>query len=58
MLLTCKVKAVTALIGPDRADAYPDLLPIRVSARVPLVGEEVRWCVWHSNVREGYDFYV
>src|SRR5262245_60933213 len=56
VLLTCKVKAVTIFVGPDRADAYPDLLPILVSARVPPVGEEVRWCVWHSNVREGYDF--
>jgi len=52
------VKAVTACVGPDRAEACPGLLTILVSASMPAVVEEVRWCVGHRNVSEGYDFSV
>ena len=45
-----EVKPLAAFIGPDRADARPDLLPVLVFARVPAVVEDIRWCVRHRNV--------
>jgi len=45
-----EVKPLAALVGPDRADARPDLLAVLVFARVPAVVEDIRWGVWHRNV--------
>ena len=36
-----KIKALAALVGPDRADARPDLPTLFVFARVPAVVEDI-----------------
>jgi hypothetical protein len=46
-IVPCEVESLAALIGPDRADARPNLLAILVFACVPAVIEDVGWCVWH-----------
>src|SRR5712691_1801734 len=45
-----EVKPLPAFIGPDRADARPDLLTLLVFPRASAVVEDIRWCVWHRNV--------
>ena len=49
-LIPGEVKPLAALVGPDRANARPDLLAVLVFARVPAVVEDIRWCIWHRNV--------
>lgn len=42
-------KLFAALVGPDRADARPDLLTGLVLPRASAMVEDIRWCVWHTN---------
>ena len=42
------IKPFAALIGPDRADARPDLLAVLVFARGLAVVEDIGWRVWHG----------
>src|SRR6266478_9483249 len=49
-VIPCEVKALAALVGPDRADARPNFLPLFVLTRASAVVEDIRWCVWHRNV--------
>ena len=52
------IKPLAALVGPDRADARPDLLPVLVFARAPTVVEDICWCVRHRNAVSATAFSV
>jgi hypothetical protein len=45
------IESLAIFVRPDRADAGPDFLTALVLARVPAVVEDIRWGVWHGNVR-------
>ena len=49
-ILPREVKALAALVGPDRADARPDFLASSVFACSLAVVEDIRWGVWHRNM--------
>src|SRR5262252_3064406 len=53
-VLGCNVEPDAAFVRPDCADRRPDFLPLLVFASIPTMVEDVRWCVWHKNVRECY----
>jgi hypothetical protein len=48
-ILPREVKALAALVGPDRADARPDFLALLVFTRGLAVVEDVCWGVRHRN---------
>jgi hypothetical protein len=48
-ILPRDIKPLTALVGPDRADARSDFFALLVFARGLAVVEDVRWCVRHKS---------
>ena len=57
-ILPREVKALAALVGPDRADARPDFLALLVFACGFAVVEDIGWSVRHGNAISNTAFSV
>ena len=57
-VLPREVEALAAFVGPDRANARPDLLALLVFACGLTVIEDIGWCVWHRNAVSATPFSV